>query len=71
MSSDQKMYFLVMDGVGNQDIAKRGLSDALSLGEIALSRKSTSKITIDDSTITGDIRLLLLLVSVEKVLVVG
>ena len=60
-----------MDGVGNQDIAKRGLSDSLSLGEIALSRKSTSKITIDDSTITGDVRLLLLLVSVEKVLVVG
>ena len=71
MISDQKMYFLVMDGVGNQDIAKRGLSDALSLGKIALSRKSTSKITIDDSTITGDVRLLLLLVSVEKVLVVG
>ena len=60
-----------MDGVGNQDIAKRGLRDALSLGKIALSRKSTSKITIDDSTITGDVRLLLLLVSVEKVLVVG
>ena len=67
----KNMYFLVMDGVGNQDIAKRGLRDALSLCEIALSRKSTSKITINDSTITGDVRLLLLLVSVEKVLVVG